>query len=91
MGGGCFLQPKKWKIGGVLVKKWTFPQRRVHYVQYQYFYFAFYLFAANAPPPTGLLQSWLSFFSPGGGWAVSEAYSASPDRFAKFVGRTKKE
>ena len=25
--------------GGIFVKKWTFPQRRVHYVQYQYFLF----------------------------------------------------
>ena len=47
--------------GGVFVKKWTFPERRVHYVQYQYFYFTFYLFgcayAPNAPPcqATGLL------------------------------------
>ena len=32
--------------------KWSFPQRRVHYVQYQYFYFTFFLFAytLNAPP-----------------------------------------
>ena len=37
------------------VKSRTFPQHRVHYVQYQYFYFTFYLFggayAPNAPPP----------------------------------------
>ena len=26
-------------MGGVSCKKWTFPQRRVHYVQYQYFLF----------------------------------------------------
>ena len=26
-------------MGGVFCKKWTFPQRRVHYVQYQYFLF----------------------------------------------------
>ena len=25
------------KWGGGFLKKWTFPQRRVHYVQYQYF------------------------------------------------------
>jgi len=37
--GVCVLY-KKWKIGGVFcVKKRTFPQRRVHYVQYQYFLF----------------------------------------------------
>ena len=23
---------------GAFVKKWTFPQRKVHYVQYQYFF-----------------------------------------------------
>jgi len=41
---GCFFVKKVGKGGGV-VKKWTFPQRRVHYVQYQYFfYFTFYLF-----------------------------------------------
>jgi len=35
---GCFV--KKWKIGVCFfVKKWTFSQRRVHYVQYQYFLF----------------------------------------------------
>ena len=43
---------KKWKMGGVLVKKWTFPQRRVHYVQYQYFLFYILLiWDPNAPPP----------------------------------------
>ena len=32
---GCCV--KKWKMAGCFfVKKWTFPQRRVHYVQYQY-------------------------------------------------------
>jgi len=51
---------KKVENEGVFCKKWTFPQRRVHYVQYQYFYFTFYLFgggyAPNAPLPlpTGL-------------------------------------
>ena len=35
---GKFFVLKKWKWG-VFVKKWTFPQRRVHYVQYQYFLF----------------------------------------------------
>jgi len=38
MGGGVFF-----------VKKQTFPQRRVHYVQYQYF---FYILCT--PLPTGL-------------------------------------
>ena len=26
-------------MGVLFVKKWTFPQRRVHYVRYQYFLF----------------------------------------------------
>jgi len=42
--GGCFFVKKVEKGWGVFCKKWTFPQRRVHYVQYQYFYFTFYLF-----------------------------------------------
>ena len=60
--------------GGVFRKKWTFPQRRVHYVQYQYFLFYILLiggaYAPNAPPPlpTGLhyiiLQYILAFNSP---------------------------
>jgi len=53
---GRFFCKKSGKCG--VVKKWTFPQSRVHYVQYQYFYFTFYLFggayAPNAPLPTGL-------------------------------------
>ena len=47
--GGCFF-----------VKKWTFPKRRVHYVQYRYFLFYILLFfggggayAPNAPPAYG--------------------------------------
>ena len=53
---------KMWKMGVFFAKKWTFPQRRVHYVQYQYFfYFTFYLFGGedayvpNAPP---CLRAW---------------------------------
>ena len=56
---------KNWKIwmffvkkvengGGVFAKKWTFPQPRVHYVRYQYFfYFTFYLFGGcvHTQPP----------------------------------------
>jgi len=49
------------KWGGVFFcKKWTFPQRKVHFVQYQYFLFYILLiweaYAPNAPPalPTGL-------------------------------------
>jgi len=47
-------------MGGVFCKKWTFPQHRVHYVQYQYFLFYILLiwegaYATNAPPmPMGL-------------------------------------
>ena len=44
----------KW---GCFVKKWTFPQRRVHYVQYQYFLFFYFTYLGgvrthptNAPP-----------------------------------------
>ena len=61
-------------MGGVFFcKKWTFPQRRVHYVQYQYFLFYILLiggaYAPNAPPlPTGqhyiILQYILAFNSP---------------------------
>jgi len=47
---------KSGKGGGVFfVKKWTFPQRRVHYVQYQYFYILhFTYFGVYAPNATGL-------------------------------------
>ena len=50
--GVFFCKKKSGKWGVLFVKKWTFLQRRVHYVQYQYF--LFYLFggayAPNAPP-----------------------------------------
>jgi len=49
--GGCFF-----------VKKWTFPKRRVHYVQYRYFLFYILLFFGGGvrthpthPLPTGLV------------------------------------
>ena len=59
--GGGFV--KKWKMCGCFfVKKWTFPRRRVHYVQYQYFLFYILLICGvlthpTHPPqgPTGLL------------------------------------
>ena len=41
-------------------KKWTFPQRRVHYVQYQYFLFYILLIwegGVRTPLPTGLDMS----------------------------------
>ena len=52
---GCFGGKKEnW---GCFVKKLTFPQRRVHYVQYQYFLFYIILiwgaYAPNAPPAYG--------------------------------------
>ena len=47
------------KWGGV-VKKWTFPQRRVHYVHYQYFFTLYLLGEVHThpthPPPTGRLH-----------------------------------
>jgi len=54
---GCFFVKKVENRGGGC-KKWTFPQRRVHYVQYQYFLFYILLiflwgggaYAPNAPP-----------------------------------------
>jgi len=46
---------KKVENGGVFfVKRWTFPQRKVHYVQYQYLLFlhyTFYLFGVGVPHP----------------------------------------
>ena len=35
--------------GGVFVKKWTFPQCRVHYAQYQYFLFEILLIWGRVP------------------------------------------
>jgi len=41
-------------MGVFFVKTWTFPQRMVHYVQYQYFLvyilFIWGAYASNAPP-----------------------------------------
>jgi len=51
---------RKWNGGGCFfVKKWTFPRRRVHHVQYQYFLFYILLIwgcirAQRTPLPTGL-------------------------------------
>jgi len=36
MGGGVFFCKK---VENCFPKKWTFPQRRMHYVHYQYFLF----------------------------------------------------
>jgi len=56
--GGVFVKKSgKW---GVFSKKWTFPQRRVHFVQYQYFLFYILLIwgvrthPTHPPLPTGL-------------------------------------
>jgi len=50
---GCFCK-KSEKWGVFFCKKWTFPQRRVHYVQYQYFLFYILIvgsaYAPNARP-----------------------------------------
>jgi len=49
MGGVLIKKSGKW---GCFVNKWTFPQRRVHYVQYQYFfYLTFYLFGGVRTQP----------------------------------------
>ena len=51
-------------MGVFFVKKWTFLQRRVHYVQYQYFLFYILLIwgcvrTQHTPPAyTGLLLVW---------------------------------
>ena len=45
-------------MGVFFCKKWTFPQRRVDYVQYQYFLFYILLIwgMRTHPTPTGLLH-----------------------------------
>ena len=62
---GCFFVKKVENGGCFFVKKWTFPQRRVHYVQYQYFLFNTVLiwgsaYTPNAPP---CLRAWDEKFS----------------------------
>jgi len=49
--GRCFFVKKSEKWGCYFVKKWTFPQRRVHYVQYQYFLFYILLIGGGRTPP----------------------------------------
>jgi len=55
---GCFCKKKVENWGCFFVKKWTFPQRRVHYVQYQYFYLHFTYLGVRTHPmhplPMGL-------------------------------------
>jgi len=49
---------QKMKWGGVFFcKKLTFPQRRVHYVQYQYFLF-YILLIWGVQVALGTVQSW---------------------------------
>jgi len=59
-----FFKSGKW--GVLFVKNWTFPQRRVHYVQYQYFLFYILLIwgvrthPTHPPLPTGLrMVAWV--------------------------------
>jgi len=47
---GCVVKSEKW--GVFYVKKWTFSQRRVHYVQYQYFVFYILLIWGVRTHPT---------------------------------------
>jgi len=58
---GVFFCKKVENGGGVLVKKWTFPQRRMHYVQYQVFFILHFTYLGGGvrtqpthPLPTGL-------------------------------------
>jgi len=58
-GGGVFLKTSgKW--GVFFVKKWTFPKRRVNYVQYQYFLFYVLLIWGVRTNPTHplCLRAW---------------------------------
>ena len=61
---GVFCK-KNGKWGVFRVKKWTFPQRRVHYVQYQYFFIVHFTYLGGcvrtqrAPLPTGGGARWV--------------------------------
>ena len=58
---GAFFVKKVENRGVFFCKKWTFPQRRVHYVQYQYFYFTFYSFGGCiSTQRTPCLRAWYS-------------------------------
>ena len=52
---GMFFRTKVENWGCFFVKKWTFPQRRVHYVQYQYFYLHFTYLGVRTHPRTHCL------------------------------------
>jgi len=52
-------------MGGRFVKKWTFPQRMVHYVQYQYLFILHYTYLGGVrthpthPAAYGPVFDWL--------------------------------
>ena len=53
-----FVKSGKWEGVFFVTKKWTFPQRRVHYVQYQHFLLYIlliwgggYVHPQRTPPP----------------------------------------
>ena len=53
-------------MGVFFVKKWTFPQRRVHYVQYHYFVFYILLIwgcirTQRIPLPAGLYADKINY------------------------------
>jgi len=48
---GVFFVKKSGKWGCFIVKKWTFPQRRVHYVQYQYLFYILLIWGVRMHPP----------------------------------------
>jgi len=58
--GECFFC-KKVENGGCFVKKWTFSQRRVHYVQYQYFLFYILLILGSAYAPNAYEPAFYTF------------------------------
>jgi len=77
--GGFFV--KKWKMGGVFrkkvengffVTKLTFPQRRVHCVQYQYFFILHFTYLGVRTHPTHPTA-----YGPGG-----DIPTSSPDRWS---------
>jgi len=49
--GGVFVKKKCKNEGVFFVKKWTFPQRMMHYVQYQYFFILHFTYFGDAYTP----------------------------------------
>ena len=66
-GWGVFFVKKSGKGVCFFVKKWSFPQRRVHYVQYQYFLFLHFTYLGVRPHPTHPPA-----YGPGYGWKFRE-------------------